>query len=389
MTRLSKAPASASPPAVGQGDAASPSVRARLAVMLRTFVPALLLAFLAAQACIALDTPLPWMIGPLFSTAIACMLGAPLGAPVQAREAGQWAIGTALGLYFSAPVLAVLGRHAGWIVLSVGFTVCLGVAAGALLRRLSGSDDVTAFFAMAAGGASEMAVQAERHGAVVERVAAAHSLRIMMVVGTIPFALRWWSRHGGMGSMGKMAGLDTFVPLASRVDTPGLLLLILATSPAALLLKRLRLPNAWVIGPLAVALLLTAAGIELSRLPEWMIRAGQLCIGVSLGTRFTPGFVHTAPRFLASVAVCTSLTLLLAGLFAWGLARVTGLHPGTMVLATSPGGIAEMALTARVLHLGVPVVTAFHVSRMVVVVLGIGPLYRAWAHWRRSDAGRG
>jgi uncharacterized membrane protein AbrB (regulator of aidB expression) len=50
-----------------------------------------------------------------------------------------------------------------------------------------------------------------------------------------------------------------------------------------------------------------------------------------------------------------------------------------MVLATSPGGIAEMALTARVLHLGVPVVTAFHVARMVAVVLGIGPLYRAWA----------
>lgn len=386
MARRSKAPASASPLAAGQGDAASPSVRTRLAVTLRTFVPALLLAFLAAQACIALDTPLPWMIGPLFATAIACMLGTRLRVPVQAREAGQWAIGTALGLYFSAPVLAVLGRHAGWIVLAVGFTVCLGVAAGALLRRLSGSDDVTAFFAMAAGGASEMAVQAERHGAIVERVAAAHSLRIMMVVGTIPFALRWWSRHGGMGAT---AGLDTFVPLASRVDTPGLLLLILATSPAALLLKRLRLPNAWVIGPLAVALLLTASGIQLSRLPEWMIRAGQLCIGISLGTRFTPGFAHTAPRFLASVAVCTAATVLASAGFAWLLAHVAGLHPGTMMLATSPGGIAEMALTARVLHLGVPLVTAFHVSRMVVVVLGIGPLYRAWDSRRRSNAGRG
>jgi len=72
-------------------------------------------------------------------------------------------------------------------------------------------------------------------------------------------------------------------------------------------------------------------------------------------------------------------SLVLAGLFAFGVAGVTGMHPGTMVLATSPGGIAEMALTARVLHLGVPVVTAFHVARMVVVVLAIGPLYRAWS----------
>jgi membrane AbrB-like protein len=339
---------------------------------LRTFLPALALAFVAAEACIALDTPLPWMIGPLFSTAIACMLGARLGAPVQAREAGQWAIGTALGLYFSAPVLAALARNLPWIALAVAFAICLGMAAGAMLRRLSGCDDATGFFAMAVGGASEMAVQAERHGAVVERVAAAHSLRIMMVVGTIPFAVRWWSSHGWG------AGIDPFVPLAASVHMKGLLVLIAVTSLAALVLKRLKLPNAWVIGPLLVALALTAAGIELSRLPEWMIRAGQLFIGISLGTRFTPRFVHTAPRYLASVAACTAGTMLLAGAFALCVATLTGLHPGTMLLATSPGGIAEMSLTARVLHLGVPVVTAFHVSRMVVVVLAIGPLYRGW-----------
>jgi membrane AbrB-like protein len=344
--------------------------------MLRSLAPALVLALVAAQACIALDTPLPWMVGPLFSTAIACMLGAPLATPVQAREAGQWAIGTALGLYFSAQVVAALARNAPWITLAVAFAVCLGMAGGALLRRLSGSDDATAFFAMAAGGASEMAVQAERHGARVGHVAAAHSLRIMMVVGTIPFAVRWWSSHGW--GAGLDAGVSNFAPLASRVDAGGLLVLILLTSVAALLLKRLRIPNAWVIGPLVVAMMLTAAGVQLSRLPEWMIRTGQLLIGVSLGTRFTPAFVHTAPRFLASVAVCTAVTMLLSSLFALLVACVTGLHPGTMMLATSPGGIAEMSLSARVLHLGVPVVTAFHVTRMVVVVLAIGPLYRGW-----------
>jgi len=340
--------------------------------LLRAFVPALLLALLAALACIRLDTPLPWMIGPLFATAAACMLGAPLRAPVQAREAGQWAIGTALGLYFSAPVLAVLARYAGWIALAVLFALALGAAGGALLQKLSGADRATAFFAMAVGGASEMAVQGERHGAQVDRVAAAHSLRIMLVVGTIPLGVRWWSAHG-LG-----AGLDPFVPAAALVDVRGLAVLVLATSAAALLLKRLRVPNAWVIGPLVLAMMLTASGISLSRLPEWMIRAGQLLIGVSLGTRFTPRFVHTAPRFLASVAACTLAAMLLAAGFALALARLAGIHPGTALLATSPGGIAEMALTARVLQLGVPVVTAFHVSRMAVVVLAIGPLYRWW-----------
>jgi membrane AbrB-like protein len=336
--------------------------------MTRAFLAAVLLALVAALACLWLDTPLPWLIGPLFATAIACMLGAPLAAPVQAREAGQWAIGTALGLYFSAPVLAVLAHYAPWIAAAVLFALALGAAGCWLLQRLSGVDHATAFFAMAVGGASEMAVQGERHGAQVDRVAAAHSLRIMMVVGTIPFAVRAW--HG------KAAALPAFVPAASAVHYPGLVLLALATGAGALLLKRQRIPNAWVIGPLAVALGLTASGIELSRLPEWAIRAGQLLIGVSLGTRFTPAFVHTAPRYLASVAACTLAALVLAAGFAVTLSHLAGLPWGTALLATSPGGIAEMALTARVLDLGVPVVTAFHVTRMVVVVLAIGPMYR-------------
>jgi uncharacterized membrane protein AbrB (regulator of aidB expression) len=42
----------------------------------------------------------------------------------------------------------------------------------------------------------------------------------------------------------------------------------------------------------------------------------------------------------------------------------------------SPGGIAEMSLTAKTLQLGVPIVTAFHVMRLSALVLTIGPLYR-------------
>jgi hypothetical protein len=48
-----------------------------------------------------------------------------------------------------------------------------------------------------------------------------------------------------------------------------------------------------------------------------------------------------------------------------------------LVLGTAPGGITEMAITAKVLQLGVPVVTAFQVCRLVAVLLIVGPLF-AW-----------
>ncbi len=53
----------------------------------------------------------------------------------------------------------------------------------------------------------------------------------------------------------------------------------------------------------------------------------------------------------------------------------------------SPGDIAEMAITAKVLQLGAPVVTAFHVTRLAAVLLLAEPLYR-WLYrdrYRDSD----
>jgi uncharacterized protein len=45
-------------------------------------------------------------------------------------------------------------------------------------------------------------------------------------------------------------------------------------------------------------------------------------------------------------------------------------------LAVSPGGLAETAITAKVLQLGVPGVTAFQVCRLVAVLVLAEPLYR-------------
>jgi hypothetical protein len=116
--------------------------------------------------------------------------------------------------------------------------------------------------------------------------------------------------------------------------------------------------------------------------PKELSNVAQLVIGVSLGVRFTPAFVHTAPRWLLSVAGGTLVMIALCAGFAWGLARGTGLPLATLVLGTAPGGIAEMAITAKVLQLGAPVVTAFQVCRLIAVLLLQAPLYR-WLYRAR------
>jgi hypothetical protein len=323
-------------------------------------------ALAGALLAIRLHLPLPWFTGPLLALALANIGGAALPALPHARDAGQWIIGIALGLYFTPQVTHEILRLAPWVAVNVGFVCLLGLLGAWLLRRLSGEDATTCFFAAPIGGASEMAAQAERHGGRVDRVAAAHSLRIMMVALIVPFTLQWLG----------VRGVDPYAPVAAGFDPVGLLVLGAVAAGGAVVLVRLGVPNPWMLGPLLVTAAITAQGITLSALPQAVANAGQLLIGIALGTRFAPEFFRAAPRYLAAVALVTLLYLGLAALFGRWLAGAATLPVPTAVLATTPGGIGEMAITAKVLQLGAPVVSAFHALRMAAVVLTIGALYR-------------
>ena len=122
---------------------------------------------------------------------------------------------------------------------------------------------------------------------------------------------------------------------------------------------------------------LTMADVNLSSVPTALTNAAQLVIGVSLGVRFTRRFLQAAPRWLAAAALGTLAMIGASALFGAALAWAR-LHPVKLMLATAPGGIAEMAITAKVLQLGVAVVTAFQVCPLVAVLLLAEPIYRRW-----------
>ena len=335
----------------------------------------LALALAAAWACTLMQTPLPWMIGPLIATGVVSMLGAPTYSYTPLRNAGQWVIGTALGLYFTPQVVALVASLWWAITLNIVWALALGFGFGAWLHRvhsrpgklhLPGLSRTTTYFAAPIGAASEMTLLGERHGAQTELVASSHSLRVLLVTLIIPFGLQWAG----------LQGLDITRPGPQVVSWPGLGLLAVLTGAGCLLMLLLKRTNPWFIGALAVAVLLTANGVNLSALPQWMTNAAQLVIGISLGVRFTRQFIHLAPRWLASVALATVAMIVLCAGFAWLLAVATQQHWTTVMLGTSPGGIAEMAITAKVLQLGVPLVTAFHVTRLAAVLLLVEPMYR-------------
>ena len=127
------------------------------------------------------------------------------------------------------------------------------------------------------------------------------------------------------------------------------------------------------------------AEVNLSAVPRWLTNFAQLLLGCALGARFERSFLRRAPRFVAAVVVSIGAAMALSAVFGVAVAAAAGLHPATLVLATAPGGIAEMSITAKVLELGVPLVTAFHVTRVVLLLTCTAPLF-AWLRRRRRRA---
>jgi len=340
------------------------------------WVPGLAIGAAAGFLFAWIGTPIPWMLGPLLALAFLRISGAPVAAPPGGRQIGQWIIGTALALYFTPPVVRQVAESWPIFIAGAVFAIALGYAAGVVLARLARLDLTTGIFASVPGGAAEMTILSEQFGARTDRVAAAQSLRIMIVVLVVPAAFVLLGLHGG----------DLHVPGTAAIRGDGLALLMAATLAGSAVAQWMKLPNAFVLGSLAVAIPLTAFDVHLSAMPTAATNAGQCLLGCALGARFNRDFMRGAPRFVGAVVATVLGAIVVAVAFGWMLAVFAGLNPATISLGMAPGGIAEMCITAKALQLGVPFVTALHVTRLVALLLLTAPLFgrvRGW--WRRRE----
>ena len=308
--------------------------------------------------------PLPWMVGSLLAVIAVRCSGWLVNEIPRGRQTGQWLIASAIGLHFTSEVMQQVLQHFGVILAGALCTLLLSLIGIFILLR-SGTDRATAFFSSMPGGASEMVNLASRHAAQPAMVAAAHSMRLLLVVLIIP-ALFTWS----------LPPVDA--PPPSPVSWPWLAVLLPAGGLLALLWKRLGQPNPWMLGPLTVCAVASATFDLHLGMPEGVGQLGQWLIGCSLGCHFDRPFFRSAPRFMLRILLFTLLAMLAAA----GLAEVLGwaatLNQTSLMLGMMPGGITELCLTAEALQLSVALVTALQVLRLFLVMFLAEPLFRVW-----------
>lgn len=312
-----------------------------------------------------LHTPIPWMIGPMVAVAAINLMGVRVHSVPYGRQIGQVILGSAVSIYFTPPIVAALGAHIGVILLATASAFAIGGLGAATLSKVSSIDGKSAFFSSIPGGAMAMAVLAQKYGAQVPPVAVTHSLRVSIVVIAVPYALT----YGGIPLEG--------MPYKPQLPFDPVILVIWIAAGFLIgeIAERLRFHNGCMMMPIFVGAGLTIAGVELSAVPGWMTDFAQLMFGLILGERYERAF-FARHRLFIPFALVNSLFILAASVsVAVGLAWAFDLSVATMVLATAPGGLPEMTITAQALQIGVPIVVAFHLFRVLVVNIGTQFIY--------------
>ncbi|MEQ8369530.1 MAG: AbrB family transcriptional regulator [Alphaproteobacteria bacterium] len=324
------------------------------------------------------DLPLAWMLGAMVATTGLTLAGVPLVMHGRLRAIMIAVIGVMLGSAFTPDLLSRAGEWAVSIGILAAFMSVSTFSLMLFLHKVAGYDPATAYFSAAPGGLVEMITVGSVMGGDDRIIALTHAVRLLIVVLAIPFFFRWLH---GIGSGGPPGGGDPLLTMAGA----DIAVLVAAAVLGLPLGRLLRLPAYQFLGPLFLSAAAHLGGLTDSTPPPELVGVAQVVIGCGIGVRFAGVKLREMARPIAFAAASNLMMVLLAGVFAL-LALVIGSGQfGALLLAYSPGGLAEMSLIALAIQADVAFVSTHHIVRILLVV-SLAPM--AFMALRRMMMGR-
>jgi membrane AbrB-like protein len=298
--------------------------------------------------------------------------------PGPVRNMARPVVGLLAGGAFTPEVMASIGEWWGAIVFVAVYTVVITAIGWVFFRRVCRLDPVTAYFSSTPGGLGELTILGGELGGNVRALVTIHSIRLIVVVSVVPFMLQ--------AITGQSFNRISFA--ASPDGQAGLLdWLILAACGIASYLISQRVNIVGGVMVIAIFLSAIAHGTGMTHVvpPDWLMAVVQIVIGSVVGARFA-GIQWREVRATVLQAFAWTVVLLSTSTaFAWAGAVYFGRPFAAMLLATSPGGMAEMTIISIAIGIETAFVVTCQAFRSIFTVacsplmfraLGIAPLPR-------------
>ena len=310
-----------------------------------------------------LGVPLPWLLGPLATTALASVSGIKTVSSKHVLAPARTFLGVAIGASFTP---ALLGRI-DEMILSLAFLpvyiAVIALVGYPFFHRICGFDKPTAYYATMPGGLPDMIAFGAAAGADVRILSIVQATRAFAVVVILPLFL----------SMALGIEFSRGQPIGSHwneIPWNEEILILSCAMGGWFVAAKLRIKGATIIGPMLAAAGMSMTGLISHRPPIEIMTIAQLVVGVSIGCRYA-GIDRRTITIAAGSAIgfCILIFAVAAG-FAGFISVIGNIDFLDTILAYVPGGQAEMTLLAIIAGADAAFVSLHHVCRVFVVVLG-------------------
>lgn len=335
--------------------------------MLLRFLETLLISLAGGLTFSLAHLPLPWLLGSLTAVMIwSLAVKRDTFWPVELRNSGLIILGYMLGISFSSETLHQIIRQLPAMVLATSSTIIFSLFVGYLVCRRTGISLASGIIGSVPGGLTQMVILSEEIADTdLTVVTFMQTIRLLATVFIVPFIVI----HGMAGGSGQAAASSAPAVYHSFIQTPWnaalFTVIILVAAGAAV---KVSLPTPFLLGPLIGAAALVLAGLQAPNTPSFLVIISQLCIGAYLGLSIRPASLENWKKLLPFTLMGSIAVVLFSLGVGFLLTRMHSLDLTSAFLATSPGGMGEMGLTAVLVGANVSLVAAYQMFRLLFIL---------------------
>ncbi|MFD1953877.1 AbrB family transcriptional regulator [Paenibacillus thailandensis] len=342
-----------------------------------------------------LQIPVPWLLGPMIATLIgsSAWKGSYVW-PTPIRNASMITIGYTMGLAMTGEALREIGRQLPYMLIMTALLLLYCACIAYAVSKLSKSDFKTALMSSIPGGLSQVLILAEEtKGVNITVVTVTQVMRVMMIVVCMPLIV-----YSPLLGYAETTGYETAVAETSAAATaeaaswgglfPNVLLFASVCTVFALAGQKIKLPTAFLLGPIIGSSIMQFLGIRGPVLPDAIMNGAQLSIGVYVGLMLKPAQLPNKLRTLTLAAASGMVLIAGAVGFSLLLSRLEPVSFATGLLSLAPGGMDQMGAIAHAIDADLSMVTGYQLFRIFFILFVVPPLWRVLFKTKPSKAVR-
>jgi uncharacterized protein len=335
---------------------------------------ALLSALVGGFIFYLFHVPIPWLLGSMTAVLIISNIGIiKLHWPISIRNTGLIIVGYSIGLSFTKDTLVTMVSKLPSMAFMTILLLLISTTMAFIISRITNINFPTALTCSIPGGLSQIITFAEEtKGIDITTVTFFQVIRVIIIIFFVPFLI--------FSPMFSKEGLENaphiFSSNTQQAFFPQILLFAIFSVLIALIGKKVKLPTAYLLGPILGIAVLNVSGIPGPPLPSAVLDISQFMIGGYIGLLLKPDKLKHKARIIpvalisSIILVCISLGLSFLLVWQYHFSSVTSF------LSLAPGGADQMGIIGHEIEADVSMITGYQLFRILFIFFAVPPLLK-------------